>query len=121
MKIPQAKNTPLIITEDNTLQLIGESYPENAIVFYAPIIDWVKNKISEQKEIKLIFKLNYFNTTSSKIIIDIFWLLDEYEKNNKNSVNIEWYHEEENIDIKESGEDFASDLSFNFEIKSFKE
>ena len=121
MKIPQAKNTPLIIIEDNTLQLIGESYPENSIAFYAPVIDWIKSKISEQNKIKIIFKLNYFNTTSGKIIIDILLLLDEYEKNNKNSVIIEWYYEEENIDIKESGENLLSDTCLNFQIKSFKE
>jgi hypothetical protein len=120
MKIEKTKSTPMVIAEENTLQLIGESYPENVINFYSPILDWIKNKISENKKINLIFKLDYFNTSSSKMIIDIFLILDEYEKNNKDFINIKWYYEEENIDIKESGEDFASDVLFDFEIISFK-
>ena len=54
---------------------------------------------------ELIVKLEYFNTSSSKCLIDVFRRLEKLH-NHGSEVHVQWYYEEEDEDMKESGEDF---------------
>ena len=117
MKIEKTKNTPEVIIENDTIQLNGESYPENSTVFYHPIIEWINKKMDKKENINMIFNLSYFNTNSLKVISDLFFILDKYELKNEKKVKIVWYHDEYDIDMKESVEIFFNDVNFNYEIR----
>ena len=84
----------------------GRSIPENSIEFYKPVNEWIDNyeKSPNQKTI-LEIKLEYFNTSSSKCLVEIF---RKFEKIHLKGADIEvqWYYEEEDEDMLESGEDF---------------
>jgi len=111
LKIEKTKYTLEVDFNATTglLNLAGSSYPENAIDFYKPITNWIEEFIeSEKKPITLNFKLNYLNTSSTKCILDIFEILEEYNENNEVVVN--WYYEEDDEDILETGEEMGEDI-----------
>ena len=52
-------------------------------------------------------QLEYFNTSSSKCILDVFKKLEAIHKA-KNDVIINWHYEEDDEDMLEAGEDYES-------------
>ncbi len=118
--IPRSKSSPEVIMDyDNgLLEIIGESYPENSLGFYKPVYDWLNKCIQDKIQLKVNFKLNYFNTSSSKCVIDILDSLDKYFVN-AGKVEINWYYEEDDDDMKETGEEFSSDLKVPFQLVYF--
>jgi hypothetical protein len=118
--IPRSKSSPEVIMdyENGLLEIIGESYPENSLGFYKPVYDWLNKCIQDKIQLKVNFKLNYFNTSSSKCVIDILDSLDKYFVN-AGKVEINWYYEEDDEDMKETGEEFSSDLKVPFQLVYF--
>lgn len=116
MVTKRTKNTPEIVFEETQLLIAGESYPENVFTFYEPIFQWIQGKIHDESDIYLIFKLTYFNTNSSKVITDILLLLNDYYIAKNKNIKVKWYHAGNDIDAKESAEDFFYDIKFPFEI-----
>ena len=57
----------------------------------------------------------YFNTSSSKCLFDLFKKLGKLE-NDDRDLNINWFYEEDDEDMMEAGEDYSDllDLEFNF-------
>lgn len=92
-------------------EITGRSIPENSIDFYKPLMAWLDQYIaSPLDETKLKVKLEYFNTSSSKILVEIFRKLEKVHKAGKR-VTIDWYYEEEDEDMLDSGEDFKDIIS----------
>lgn len=101
------------------LEIGGESYPENALEFFRPVYDWLENYFNEYSgEIVFNFKMVYFNTSSSKAILDILDLIESHHKNN-GKISINWYYESDDEDIQESGEEFGEGLTVNYNIISY--
>jgi hypothetical protein len=104
--------------------IAGESYPEDSYEFYAPIIKWMRTYIetSADKRCEFDFEMIYFNSSSSKILWDIFDMLEEYAQDGKN-VAVNWIYEIDNDAGAEYGEEFSEDLEhleFNFVVKEEK-
>jgi hypothetical protein len=96
----------------------GECYPENAFRFFMPLFDWVREYTSGRGGVlDARFRLDYFNSSTSKCLLDFFELLEEHQKKH-GSVTVTWYYEADDEDIKESGEDFSEDMSFPFHIQA---
>jgi len=116
LKINRTPKTPQIDFNLKTgiLLIAGVSVPENSMEFYGSLINWVKDYVKGPlKETKVVFKLAYVNTSSLQFIYDFLMLLDGI--NNQSSVvNIDWYYLEEDIDMKEMGEDFREALGIEF-------
>jgi hypothetical protein len=64
------------------------------------------------------FRLDYFNTSSSKCVIDILDILDKYH-GNSGKVSVKWYYKEDDDDMLETGEEFSSDIKVPFELLSY--
>ena len=91
----------------------GRSLPENSVEFYDPILKWLSEYAEDPNvETKFEFELEYFNTSSSKLILDVLSKLEEIEK-----VNVVWYFQEDDEDMKEAGEEFSELVEVDFEIK----
>ena len=120
--ISPEKTTPEINFDPKMgiLSVSGESYPENSAAFYAPVFDWLYNYLSTKPEFEFYFKMVYFNTSSSKAILDIIDILEKYHENN-GKVKLIWYHDEDDEDIMESGEEFTEKLNMPCEIRMKKE
>lgn len=105
--------------ESGILEMAGSSYPENALDFFGPIIDWIKEYIaSVKKEMSLNIRLNYLNTSSTKCILDIFEILDQYHQSG-GKVKINWFYAEDDEDIMETGEELAEDFDFPIQFISY--
>ena len=86
-------------------ELSGESFPEKTEEFYGQLMEWLEQYIKKVKgPIDFDFKVTYFNTSSSKRILHIMILLQDYvEKGGK--VSAKWYYDPEDLDLEEDVED----------------
>ena len=102
--------------DDGIVEIKGRSIPENSIEFYKPLVDWLEQyKDNAQPMTKVIIQLEYFNTSSSKCILDVFKKLEAVHKA-KNPVEIHWYYEEDDEDMLEAGEDYESIIRVPFKM-----
>ncbi len=98
------------------LVISGRSIPENSIEFYKPIIEWLELlKVSEKDKIVLDIKLEYFNTSSSKCILDVFKKLEEIRGVGKDA-SIRWFFESDDEDMEEAGQDFSAIIKVPLEL-----
>ena len=94
----------------------GSSFPEDAKEFYLPIINWIDNYFeSPNPQTTLVFEMVYFNTASSKIILDILMKIKE-EINKGTYVSVVWKYYEDDEDIMEAGEDYESIVGFPIKL-----
>lgn len=105
IKIEAGKRTPYVhLDVDNEIMEIhGRSMPEDAVGFYQPIIDWFKAYAESAKQGAVLkVTLEYFNTSSSKNLLEIFKAVKDAGNGNK----IDWHYDWEDEDMQEAGEDF---------------
>jgi len=104
------------------LEIKGRSIPENSIEFYKPMVDWLeKYGDSPASSTEVNIQLEYFNTSSSKCILDVFKKLEHISKQGKSEVIINWYYEEDDEDMLEAGEDYQSIMHIPFKMKELEE
>jgi hypothetical protein len=107
--------------EKGLVEIKGRSIPENSVEFYKPLIDWLeKYGNTPLKETSVNIQLEYFNTSSSKCILDIFKKLELIHKKG-NHVEINWYYEEDDEDMFEAGEDYQSIINIPFKMIEMEE
>ena len=116
--IEPTRVTPLINFDpyDGILELKGRSSPENSIQFYQHLIEGLDELIEgESDSFVANFAFDYFNTSSSKCLFDVFKRLRKLKQNGK-ELTINWFYEEDDEDMMEAGEDYCDllDLDFNF-------
>jgi hypothetical protein len=103
------------------LRLKGRSIPENSIEFYKPLIDWLEEYISKPQSVTTLnIQLEYFNTSSSKCLLDLFKKLENLSKKG-NEVVINWFYEEDDEDMLEAGEDYQSIIGVPFKMIEIQE
>ncbi|MGM0531420.1 MAG: DUF1987 domain-containing protein [Bacteroidota bacterium] len=111
-KTPNVKLDPV----SGVIEIKGRSIPENSIEFYRPIVEWLDEYAKNpNKKTTVNVQLEYFNTSSSKCILDIFKKLESLKKS-RNEVVINWYYEEDDEDMLESGEDYESIIRVPFKM-----
>jgi len=118
IKIDEKEDTPKVIFDpsNNFFEISGRSLPEDAILFYEPILTWLTEYSNNPNILtELNIKLNYFNTASSKLILDILMILEEMVENNKQCI-IKWYFEEDDEDMEEAGEEYSDLIDVPFEL-----
>ena len=102
--------------DKNLLVISGKSIPENHSSFYAPFLAWLDEFVKdppEYTEVKI--NLEYFNTSSSKVLLVIFRKMEDIIRNNK-KVEIKWHYEEDDYDMKDCGDDYQSMIIIPFEM-----
>ena len=108
--------------ETGLFSLTGRSLPEHTIDFFNPIFSFLKRYFKEiGKSITLNCKLIYFNSGSSKRLMELFKLLEDYNKDLSDplKVVVNWYYEEDDDDQLEEGEEFAEDFNLEFNLISY--
>ena len=114
--------TPTVTFEANgKLEIKGRSIPENSVEFYKPLVDWLEQYLSSPAPLtEVAIKLEYFNTSSSKCILDVFKKLEAIYKSG-NEVVILWHYEEDDEDMLEAGEDYQSIIKVPFKMVEMSE
>lgn len=117
-----AKTPTVSFDSDNgVLELKGRSIPENSIEFYKPLNDWIDTYGSTPKPNTIVdVKLEYFNTSSSKCILDLFKQLEKLNAGNT-EVKVNWYFEEDDEDMEEAGEDYQAIIDLPFKMIEVEE
>lgn len=97
--------------DQNALILRGESYPENAAAFYAPIIERLRAYLESRNDAVLTVQvtLTYFNSSSTKMLFSVFDALDRAASSG-NRVLVRWYRDAEDETILEFGEELQADF-----------
>lgn len=106
--------------ETSTFSLQGESYPEDVTVFYGAALKSLEAYLKEIDggTVNFTFELIYFNSSSAKILMSLFDMLEETAEAG-NTVNIVWIYEADDDNMEELGEEFGEDLeAANFKMKA---
>ena len=98
-----------------SVKLYGRSSPENSTSFYSPLLDALRVDNVSTPKLNVEIKLEYFNTSSSKCIYDVFKQLKTIAITGTD-LTIHWYYEPMDEDMLEAGEDYSDllDLKINF-------
>ncbi len=118
ISIEGTPKTPTVNFDATTgkIEVKGRSIPENSIEFYRPLVEWLEEYSKEPQDLTNVnIQLEYFNTSSSKCILDVFKKLEAIKKA-KNEVIINWYYEEDDEDMLEAGEDYESIIRIPFKM-----
>ena len=103
-------------SENGELSISGRSIPENSITFYKPLFDWLDEYVGTPREnTTIVFNLEYFNTSSSKCILDILRKLEKIPEAGSEA-RVKWFFDEGDEDMEESGNDFKSLINLNIEL-----
>lgn len=115
--INATKATPAVnFSTGGRLEIVGQSYPENAFSFFEPLIKWVEEYVkSGGPKTALVVRLSYFNTSSSKCLLDLMEILNAAH-GARQTDEIHWIYEKGDEDMKESGEEFAEDMHLPFKL-----
>ena len=111
------EDTPKIILDkkNGIFEISGRSLPEDSAEFYKPVLEWIDEYAKDPNpETDWVFKLEYFNTASSKLILDVLSKLEEIP-----GIKVNWYFHEDDEDMEEAGEEFSELVELPFEFKTY--
>ena len=117
--IEESIKTPSVSFAATTgiLELKGKSIPENSLEFYRPVFEWIDNYgQSPNSSTELKVRLEYFNTSSSKCLLDVFRRLETINLSGKSSVKVSWFYDVDDEDMMEAGEDYSALVKIPFEM-----
>lgn len=106
--------TPRVAFHDSPLsmEISGRSIPENSIAFYTPLLDWVDEHLKAGGVVEVSIRLEYFNTSSSKCLMDLLKRVEQSAA----EATVLWYYEEDDEDMLEAGEDYDAIIDMPFRL-----
>ncbi len=119
--IEQTDDSPRIVLDpvDKLFEISGKSLPEDVLEFYQPVLDWLNDYRKEPDSLTTFsVRLIYFNTASSKMIMDIFLIFEEMVEEG-HEVLIKWHSHQRDEDMQEAGKEFAEMIAVPFEHISY--
>lgn len=117
LNLEGTEDTPKIILDkkNGIFEISGRSLPEDSAEFYRPVLEWIEQYGAEANPAtEFVFKLEYFNTASSKLILDVLSALEDIK-----SMKILWYFHEDDEDMEEAGQEFSELVEIPFEFKTY--
>lgn len=119
--IPEGQSTPNIILDHakGRIEILGNSLPEDVLGFYSPVFKWVEAYVANPNpKTEIHIKLSYFNSSSSKSILDILTILEELVRLNL-TVEVIWHYLDLDEDMLSTGREFESMLLIPFQFVPF--
>ena len=106
--------TPRVAFHDSPLsmEISGRSIPENSIAFYTPLLEWVDEHLKAGGTVDVSIRLEYFNTSSSKCLMDLLKRVEQSAA----EATVLWYSEEDDEDMLEAGEDYDAIIDMPFRL-----
>lgn len=118
LNLEATTTTPSVVFDpkSNTLEFSGQSYPEDSLPFYQDIQDRLGAHLEKNAAaFTLAFKLNYFNTSSSKCLLSLLESVERFHTLRDN-IKVRWFYETDDEDMHSSGIDFSLDIMLPFEF-----
>ena len=122
VKIAGTEDTPevRIDPDQGTFEFSGRSLPEDVLSFYAPILQLIEEYIQKPAKNSLVsFRLDYFNTASSKVILDILIYFEHISKEGHN-VLVKWFYHEDDEDMAEAGQEYSEIVDLPVEMHDYR-
>ena len=116
-------NSPKVDFNPSTGELLieGRSIPEHANLFYNDLIEWTRRYAESLPEKTVMsIKVDYLNSSSHKFLLEVFEKLETLVKQEK-SICVNWYYEEDDEEMKETGNEYKSTLNLPFNIIEVEE
>lgn len=102
---------------DGELSIKGRSIPDDAMAFYEPLTQWIKDYFSLAPfDTRFIVDLDYLNINSSKKILEMLYVMDQLLEQGKNPKIIWRYADDEMLEIGQDY-DLLLNIPFTFERK----
>lgn len=102
--------------EKGICEISGESYMEETFKFYSPLLEWIKKYIKEKnKPLTINFKLTYFNTNSSRLILDILDIIKK-NKDEGGKIAVNWHYDPADPDMIDEVEDFEMETGLDINL-----
>lgn len=116
--ISDSIKTPTVLFDmTGILEIKGKSIPENSLEFYRPVFEWLDiYSQSPAPKTELKISLEYFNTSSSKCLLDILRRLETINLSGKSNVKVLWFYDADDEDMMEAGEDYQALVKVPFEL-----
>jgi len=118
LSIKPTNETPKVVldAQNNIFELTGRSLPEDANKFFSPIKEWMVEYVkSPNPSTEIVFNLDYFNSSSARLIVKILIELEQLiEKGFK--VNIIWKYKANDEVMYDRGEEIQTVLKLPFEF-----
>ncbi|TAF67678.1 MAG: DUF1987 domain-containing protein [Cytophagales bacterium] len=122
--IEKGEATPAIHFEpqQGLLEIKGVSIPEDTDEFYKLLMTSLEEyvKTLELPHLDINFKFVYINTGTSAIIAKIIKLIEQLDAE-KHQIQIRWYYEDGDEDMKDLGDYFGGFTALPFETISCEE
>jgi hypothetical protein len=121
LNIAEAQSTPKVVLDKTygRFEITGNSLPEDVLGFYAPIFNWIEEYIKiPNQHTEIHIKLNYFNSSSSKAILDILTMLEPII-NTGRTVEVVWHYLDLDEDMLSTGKEFEEILKVRFTFVSY--
>ena len=122
LRIEMTDDSPLVVLdkENSRFEISGKSLPENVVEFYRPVLDWLRAyRKDPNPETEFTIKLIYFNTASSKMILDILMFLEEMAGEG-HQVKIRWLSLTSDEDMQEAGKEYEEMVDLPFEHLTYE-
>ncbi|CAG5080724.1 DUF1987 domain-containing protein [Parvicella tangerina] len=123
VQINQTDKTPFVHLCSENAQFIfdGIILPEDAVEFFSPITKYIGSYLENPPaESEIICKLEYFNTSASRMLFAMFKAFQDAQHLTKTKVT--WYYDEDDDAMEEVAEEFQEilpDLNFVKTPKAF--
>lgn len=122
ISIKGTQETPEVLLDSSkgVFELSGKSLPEDVKEFYNPILKWFEEySKSPNKQTILKIKMDYFNTASSKMILELFEVVQKVHASGNETI-IEWYYQEDDEDMQDAGQDYSDLIEIPFKLISYQ-
>ena len=121
LRIEQTDDSPEVILDKdgNLFGITGKSLPEDVVDFYQPVLDWLAAYSKDPNpETRFSIKLIYFNTASSKLILDLLMILETMVEEGHRVV-VRWLSPSSDDDMLEAGKEYEEMVDVPFEYESY--
>jgi hypothetical protein len=108
--------------ETGICTISGKSYLEDTNQFYLVLLEWLDEYFNEVgNPIQFNVRLSYYNTSSSRSVLDIFDLLKIYEDNG-GKVEVNWYCRDIDYEVVlEEVEDYMEESDLKINVISYSD
>lgn len=112
LTIEKTTKTPYVFfdKQQGNLEIKGVSLPTNAIEFYTPLFQFIEEYLKKpQERTDIVFHFDYFNTSSSKILLQLLIRFESLLDMGK-EVSLNWLYEEDDIDMLDAGKMYEASI-----------
>jgi len=98
--------------------IFGKSFPEEVRRFFDPVLLWIEEYIKSPNDETLFeFRLEYYNSATATMLLEILYLLEKIIEEHDKKVKIIWNYLEEDDDMLETGKEYSEMIQVPFEFK----